>query len=760
MSRVFSRPLFQANFVKRYAEGGIVSTIAPEYESPEEAPPPDQDPMKILSDVAMQVDTTEKNLDAAGSIDEILSSFAGSPKTADDARNELADLVGRRDAMATPESVLALVQPTMAILEMSRSMSPPGGIANAPLADMVPPDAAPPMGGGMGGTAPVNFTPSPDGMPVPGFATGGDVDLNAIMQKYQTMNAAVPQNYGTDPASAWLALAQVGAGMAQGRSFAQGLSRGTEMAGPYMQAAIEQRNKRRDALSNYVAAEALRQETQAAEESRLAQTLRAQRETAQMNIRAENARLDRTIAAQQELEALRSANDLKIKQYEVENREMPDTVQTLDKYNKMKTLYDELPDDDPNKRTLGTQIDSYEKVLFSKTDNRTPEERNAARLAEIDAALQARPGDPTLVAEKGYLLDQVKGKTTTPKLQGKNVILFDAAAPNGFRSVSANYDSTEGVWFTKDPKTGERVDLDPNNIMEGTADDVLQITTDDVGNTKVTIKQGPRTGDSYLTTFTNSDGEKIKFNNPPGVGVSPTNPYAIKREAPTVPVEKLSPQTRDDMATKLSGLEQSINNVEKLLNSNLQTGPYATMEGWMTDAAAFPNDELARKMEFLKTEQGAAQWALVQREIVRARVLSPRFAVSEQEAVREFETQAGPQEFATNPKAAAVRLGEILRSMKNDYEYLKGQLTNSPYYEMESPTLGTPDDPFDMSDERDNAYFNQIKSRPEAVKGLKDSVLFFPNFPAGYEQLGQKFSKTNGARGVGYYITVGDLYGN
>lgn len=252
MTNVFSRPLFKGNFIKKYAEGGIVSTVVgPEEEMAAQPMQPDQDPMRILSDMAMQVDATEKNLDAAGNIDEILSSFTGMPKTAQDARMELAELVGQNDAAKTPDSVLALVQPAMTILEMSRKMQPPGGIADVPMQQ--------PM---EGEGAPMGAAPFQGGQ-IPGFADGGEVDANSLIAKYQAMQNAVPANYGSDPASAWMALAQFGAGLAQGKTFTEGMSMGTQAAGPYMAQAISDRNRRRDALSAFIAEEQARKEARA-----------------------------------------------------------------------------------------------------------------------------------------------------------------------------------------------------------------------------------------------------------------------------------------------------------------------------------------------------------------------------------------------------------------------------------------------------------------------------------------------------------------
>jgi hypothetical protein len=378
--------------------------------------------------------------------------------------------------------------------------------------------------------------------------------------------------------------------------------------------------------------------------------------------------------------------------------------------------------------------------------------------ADARAIVQGRGGDPNNMAEVGRVVEELKIKTTEGgALQAKNIVVFDENAPNGFRTAMANYDKANGTYFTVDPTTNKRTYFQPEEVLEGRPSDVISVTADNVGNTTVTINAGPRAGESYLSEFTTSDGKKLSFGSPVGIGVDKTNPYAVEQPPPTVPIEKLNPQTRDDMAAKLSGIEQSIRSVDSLLKNTLRTGPMSTIEGWSTKASTFAPGELADRMQFLATEQGAAQWALVQREIVRARLLSPKAPVTEQEAIRQFETQVGPQEFLTNPEAAAVRLQELLRSMKNDYEYLKGQLTGKPFLQQDPIPLGTSDDPFDMSDEKANAYVNDLLTDQLTREGLKEKTMFFPNFPASMGIPPDRFQKINGPLGVGYYVRFGDL---
>lgn len=422
MSNPFSRPLFRTNFLRHYAEGGIVSNVV----GPED--PGQLDPVQVLHGMAQQVDTTEKNLDNASGIDEILSSFTGTQKTAADARKELADLVGKRDAEKTPDSVLALVQPAMAIMEMSRQMQPQGGIQQAPF-------------NGQQEAAPAGFTGA-----VPAFAEGGDVDVNALIAKYAALQGQIPASYGRDPSSAWLALAQFGAGLAQGPTFAQGMSKGTAMAGPYMANAIEGMNARRSALTAFVANEASNQESQ---NRQFAHQDKLQQEQ---------------IAAQQKLAQTQFTNDLKLRQWDFQHPQVGATQRMTDDLSSMYGQLGSLPPDDPQRAVLQKKIDAYENVLFpadrndpllkyklvtaanggdpsnpvdvgktiqsmEPSNNETSDTKNARRITELKKILAADPTNTDAKVELDTLteLTKNKGVSVTNNIGEKGAIAVRAA---------------------------------------------------------------------------------------------------------------------------------------------------------------------------------------------------------------------------------------------------------------------------------------------------------------------------------------------
>jgi len=65
-----------------------------------------------------EVDRSLNNLDMAGSMVDIMNAVWDDNRTIEDYRNDLASVVGPEDASRTPDSVLALVQPTLQLAQI------------------------------------------------------------------------------------------------------------------------------------------------------------------------------------------------------------------------------------------------------------------------------------------------------------------------------------------------------------------------------------------------------------------------------------------------------------------------------------------------------------------------------------------------------------------------------------------------------------------------------------------------------------------
>ena len=132
------------------------------------------------------IDDTLMNLDAAETPEDVINAIRGNQMPIAARYQELAQLVGEQDASATPESVLALVQPTILMTEQGAMDSGVGALMQGLVGevDMAFPDGSPTdMGQGLGGLmmagAPAEPTMEPmmgvGQPPVANFSQGGMV---------------------------------------------------------------------------------------------------------------------------------------------------------------------------------------------------------------------------------------------------------------------------------------------------------------------------------------------------------------------------------------------------------------------------------------------------------------------------------------------------------------------------------------------------------------------------------------------------------
>ena len=119
---------------------------------------------------------TMDGMDAAEDVEEMINAMRGNEMPLEARRMELAEFVGRDDAMATPETVLAMVQPTIMLSEEGAMNTGIGDLMRQMTEDvnMATEGGAPTdMGEGLGGLM-MAGAPMPQ-EPVQGFAQGGAV---------------------------------------------------------------------------------------------------------------------------------------------------------------------------------------------------------------------------------------------------------------------------------------------------------------------------------------------------------------------------------------------------------------------------------------------------------------------------------------------------------------------------------------------------------------------------------------------------------
>lgn len=163
--------------VELKAEGGIAGMM-------EQPPAAEQLDPQAVEQMMMAASQSTGDLEGAQDYEQMMNMVRGDDATMGERREELAGVVGPEDAMQTPESVLALVQPVMQIAAVDQGI---GELAQqqmqqpmqGPMAGGIMENVAPPAPVPMGGPPPANFRDGGlvrrgDNQPVIKMQEGGD----------------------------------------------------------------------------------------------------------------------------------------------------------------------------------------------------------------------------------------------------------------------------------------------------------------------------------------------------------------------------------------------------------------------------------------------------------------------------------------------------------------------------------------------------------------------------------------------------------
>ena len=128
MDTIYNRPLFR--------QMGGMAMPSPQEQMAMQQPMPTPEPMVSPEQIGEQMAQVESDagamgvgvgqelvnrmmqgLDSAETPKDIMDSIRGNDRSVDERRTELAEFVGEEDAEQTPETVLAMVQPTIMLTE-------------------------------------------------------------------------------------------------------------------------------------------------------------------------------------------------------------------------------------------------------------------------------------------------------------------------------------------------------------------------------------------------------------------------------------------------------------------------------------------------------------------------------------------------------------------------------------------------------------------------------------------------------------------
>jgi len=133
---------------------------------------------------------------------------------------------------------------------------------------------------------------------------------------------------------------------------------------------------------------------------------------------------------------------------------------------------------------------------------------------------------------------------------------------------------------------------------------------------------------------------------------------------------------------------------EILPNIGDAIGPLNTVKAWTSNVVgAVAPDSWAGLTEYAATERGRQQMNLFARNLSRALALSDRYAVAEQQLIREM--AENPEGFWKNPNMSEVKFQEMMRVLQNELSFNRGLLSDSDEIpQLNAIPTGSVNDPF------------------------------------------------------------------
>ena len=717
-------------------------------------------------------------IDAAESTEETINALRGNEASLEDRYSELAELVGNADAKKTPESVLALVQPTFTMMDMVQQESPAGGIADAmPMAggssstgnfNEASPVQAPgmdeavarmmageqPVTANLGGMQndlvnrpniriPANVTlnrqpitmtlPNLGATQLPSQATldqdkirGYAGDYMGMMRPYldqmtggagpgidkrmellapylpkQKTSAEIMGEYdellGTDSmddaqTQAYLALVQAGQSIA-----------GSDK--PLLGAAIDAAGEAAPTLSKIAAKKssddrasklAARQESVSREDAvRSAQLGVAQTaisDAARASATLEGAILNTQKAATEygltvEGDRKKAINETAIRNWTANNQYGVTSTETWGKY------------DPATKKTdiIGVRR-TAEGVKYIKDGKYVPV-----------------PEGYSPYSKDAFAAKYGTGAFDLSKAKPQDLLIPDVAVTNADGSVTPARGSETGYnqfagfyiggeyWYSP---TGDKADAikAPPGFIRGTTTSALELNTDSVGRVFVTIKTGPRAGETYLskvagTTFEGGGAFSLEapVRDDSGALVS-GNPMVYTVENPGISMAQLSPKDVSIQQRKIINMTSALsegNEVLPIIGDAI--GPLNTVKSWTSNiVGAVAPDSWAGMVEFAKAPRGRQRMNLFARKLSQGLALSERYAVAEQNLIRQMADD--PEGFWKNPNMSEVKFTEMMRTLQNELSFSRGILADSANIpQIRTLPTGTANDPIMFS---------------------------------------------------------------
>jgi hypothetical protein len=762
---------------RMFANGGMANAQPPMMQPPMAQPPtsvgtgitsglvdPAQEQMAAEQGFAAMAGGMQDMLgqiDAAESTEETINALRGNEASLEDRYSELAELVGNADAKKTPESVLALVQPTFTMMDMVQQESPAGGIADAmPTAggglltgniDMASPVQAPGMGeavtrinageqpvtANLGGLQndlvnrpniriPANVTlnrqpitmtlPNLGATQLPSQATldqdkvrGYAGDYMSMMRPYlnqmtggagpgidkrmellapylpkQKTSAEIMGEYdellGTDSmddaqTQAYLALVKAGQSIAGSDKTLLGAAIDAAGEAAPTLSKIAAKKSADDRASKLAARQESVSREDAIRSAQLGVAQTAISDAARASGTLEGAILNSQRAAVEyglklEGDAVKAVNETAVRNWSANNQYGVTSTETWGKY------------DPATKKTdiIGVRR-TAEGVKYIKDGKYVPVPEGYSPYSKDAFAAKYGTGAVNFSGAKrvNLLIPDI------PTTGADGTVTPARGAQSGYNQFAGFFVSkgndAGSYWYSP---TGDPADAikAPLGFIEGDEKDVLKVAEpDSVGRVFVTVKAGPRAGETFLSSVAGKAIPGASYTLEPAKrddnnALISGNPLVTTVPNPGVSFANMTPNMVNANQQKVIALSQALQSANEVLPIiGDAVGPLNTVKAWTSNiVGSVAPDSWDGMVEFAATDRGRQRMNMMARNLARGLALSDRYAVREQELITQL--NENPEGFWKNPDMSTVRFQELMRILQNELSFSRGVLSD------------------------------------------------------------------------------------
>ena len=696
-----------------------------------------------LTSVAGGIEGMFAELDKAENPQEAMNAIRGDNKSVEERRTELAGVVGTKDANSTPETVLTLVQPTFAILEMA-GQAPKGGIGDiiqAPRTEEAQMRIA-------AGETPVkaseglyaDLTGSPFTNPLPNTGQQ-NIGMTGTLSGLPYLSTSINLQ-PIDLNQAFLNKDQI---LAQYAPFLEGMTGGAGLSPEARIAALQpympKAKTTQELIDEYqqVLGES---DSQATKAQAFLELMKAGKTIAgstkpllsaitegaadvapglQQLIAAEAGK-DRQIklAALQEKKQLE--NTIQKTQFDVANSALTDAAEAKREIEKTKIalLQDAVKTgiavDEKTKgiindiattnwqanNTYGTlATETY--GMVKKVDDKEVVDLIAVRRFQ-DRPRYLKDGDWIPVPE-GYIpydKDAFAAKFPTAKLDMSKAspqdllipitqkMLDDGVqmTPDGYLQV-AGFELNGNSFVSPDGSAANAVKA-PEGFIRGKKSDVLEIAAPDaVGRVFVTDRNR---GISYISKIVSPDGVETALgaysNEIPQYKIEggkkillSGNPMVKEMTTGGIPFANRDTTALKTIYRRIDQSTEALNVANEILPMIKEAvGPLNSVKAWTSNVIGPLSPKAWEGMvKYAKTVRGRDQMDRFARKLVQALALSDRFATAEQKIIYEKLAQ-DPSQFWVDPELSTMKFAEMMRTLQNELNYARATISDSPTY--------------------------------------------------------------------------------